>query len=163
MGLFHRLGPWALLLLIQLPSAAALANAQTNADMRGVGDGEAALVAQGDGSGEQEIPAEVRGWVEGAKAAYIKGDAAEALRLQLKALAWVNAQPRPLYPFRAQVLNNLGVLYSNLGQRSEALQATQEAEKIFRELARTNPAFLPALAGALNILAPTVSKVVRSV
>jgi hypothetical protein len=136
MGRLHRLGPWALLLLLGSPPTAALAELQRGA-AGGKGEDGAALVAQVGGRGEQEIPAEVRGWVEGAQAAYSKGDVAEALRLQLKALEWVNARVGAVDPFRAQVLNNLSLLLSAVGRGQEALAPTEEAVKIYREPTKT--------------------------
>jgi hypothetical protein len=50
---------------------------------------------------------------------------------------------------------------SNLGRRQEALAPTEEALKIYRELAKTNPAFLPDLAMALNNLGVFLSEVGR--
>ena len=43
-------------------------------------------------------------------------------------------------------LNNLGIRYSELGRRAEALAPTEEAVDIYRALAADNPAFLPDLA-----------------
>jgi len=58
-----------------------------------------------------------------------------------------------LAPDRARILNNLGALYSNLGKREEALDATKRAVKIYERLAVRNPdAFEPDLAGSLNNL-----------
>jgi len=47
-------------------------------------------------------------------------------------------------------LNNLGIRYSELGRREEALQPTEEAVGIYRELSQSNPAFLPNLATSLG-------------
>ncbi|MEM3647189.1 MAG: tetratricopeptide repeat protein, partial [Thermofilum sp.] len=48
-------------------------------------------------------------------------------------------------------LNNLGHILFALGREKEALEVTEEAVKIYRELARTDPqAFLPYLAISLN-------------
>jgi tetratricopeptide (TPR) repeat protein len=49
-------------------------------------------------------------------------------------------------------LNNLGNRYSELGRRQEALAQDEEAVKIRRELAKTNPAYLGDLASSLNNL-----------
>jgi hypothetical protein len=49
-----------------------------------------------------EIPAEVQGWFDGAKAANAKGEAAEALRLQMQVLAWLGTNPRAPVVFRAR-------------------------------------------------------------
>ena len=54
---------------------------------------------------------------------------------------------------RAEALNNLGVALSALGQREEALAATQEAVDLCRALAEARPdAFRPALARSLHNL-----------
>ncbi len=47
-------------------------------------------------------------------------------------------------------LNNQGICHSELGRREAALQPTEEAVGIYRELSQSNPAFLPDLAMALN-------------
>ena len=53
----------------------------------------------------------------------------------------------------AKALNNLGVFYSDLGRREEALPPTLEAAEIYRKLSEANPgAFLPGLAMSLNNL-----------
>jgi tetratricopeptide (TPR) repeat protein len=50
-------------------------------------------------------------------------------------------------------LNNLGIIFSDLGQREAALAATREAVELYRELATRNPdAFQPDLARSLNNL-----------
>jgi tetratricopeptide (TPR) repeat protein len=56
-------------------------------------------------------------------------------------------------------LNNLGNRYSEVGKRQEAVAPTEQALKIYRELAQTNPVFLPNLAGALNNLGNRYSEV----
>jgi CHAT domain-containing protein len=52
----------------------------------------------------------------------------------------------------AIALTNLGISYSELGRRQEALAPTEEALKIRRELAKTNPAYLNDLASSLSNL-----------
>jgi hypothetical protein len=52
----------------------------------------------------------------------------------------------------ATSLTNLGAHYGNLGRRQEALAPTEEALKIRRKLAKTNPSFLGDLASSLNNL-----------
>ncbi|MEZ5382635.1 MAG: tetratricopeptide repeat protein [Microthrixaceae bacterium] len=50
-------------------------------------------------------------------------------------------------------LNNLGAArLSELGRRTEALEPTQEAVTLYRELAADNPAYLNDLAGSLDNL-----------
>src|SRR3954451_137896 len=49
-------------------------------------------------------------------------------------------------------LNNLGICYSKLGRRTDALPPTEEAVTTYRALAADNPAYLPNLASALNNL-----------
>jgi predicted O-linked N-acetylglucosamine transferase (SPINDLY family) len=59
---------------------------------------------------------------------------------------------------RAGLLNNLGGALSALGQREQALEASQEAVDIRRKLAKANPqAFLPDLAMSLNNLGGALS------
>ena len=58
-------------------------------------------------------------------------------------------------------LNNLGVRYSELGRRQEALAPMEEGLKIYREQAKRNPACLPEVAMALNNLGKCLSEVGR--
>jgi tetratricopeptide (TPR) repeat protein len=63
---------------------------------------------------------------------------------------------------RAGVLVMLGWALSALGRQEEALTATQEAVKIYRQLAQQNPqAFLPYLATSLNNLGAMLSALGR--
>jgi len=72
------------------------------------------------------------------------------------------SQSNPAFlPDLASALNNLGIRYSNLGRRKEALQPAEEAVGICRELSQSNPAFLPNLAGALNNLGIRCSELDR--
>jgi superkiller protein 3 len=65
----------------------------------------------------------------------------------------LNAEGKPgATRFTRSVIYSRHRLTYAMGQRSEALPPTLEAVKITRELARTNPAFLPDLANALNTL-----------
>jgi tetratricopeptide (TPR) repeat protein/type II secretory pathway predicted ATPase ExeA len=64
-------------------------------------------------------------------------------------------------PDLARSLNNLGINYSELGRRADALPPTEEAVRIRRELSQSNPAFLPDLAGALNNLGNRYSELGR--
>ena len=60
---------------------------------------------------------------------------------------------------RADLLNNLAVKLSEVGQRQEALEAIKEAVKIYRDLAEQNPkTFQPYLAVSLNNLVDPLSK-----
>jgi CHAT domain-containing protein len=117
-----------------------------------------ALLAQA----KAEIPAEVQGWVDGAVAAYQRGDPAEALRLQHHTLEWTKAQLGPTHPFRAQVLNDMGLFMSAMGRREEALVATGEAVKISRELAKNNLFYLGDLAMVLSNLGQSYTNLGRS-
>ena len=58
-------------------------------------------------------------------------------------------------------LNNLGVSYSEVGRRQDALGPAEEAVRLYRELAASNPAFLPDLASALGNLGASYSEVGR--
>ncbi|MFM7732693.1 MAG: tetratricopeptide repeat protein, partial [Cyanobium sp.] len=110
------------------------------------------LLAQASAPAGQAIPAEVQGWADGATAAYEKGDTATSLRLQKQVVAWLQANRPTPDAFRALALLRLGVFLSAQGQRQEALAPTEEAVKLYRELAKTNPAVLPNLAASLNNL-----------
>jgi tetratricopeptide (TPR) repeat protein len=72
------------------------------------------------------------------------------------------SQSNPAFlPDLAMALNNLGIRYSELGRREEALLPTEEAAGIYRELSQSNPAFLPDLASALNNLGNCYSELGR--
>ena len=71
----------------------------------------------------------------------------------------VHRAPDAFLPDLAAALNNLGIRYSEVGKRQEAVAPTEEAVRIRRELAQTNPAFLPNLAAALNNLGVRYSEV----
>ena len=110
-------------------------------------------IAQASPSASAEaVPAEVQGWFDQASAADDRGDYAEALQLQERVMDWVKGHLGTLHPFRANALNNLSIYLSNLGRRAEALPPTEEAVRIYRELAKTNPAFRPDLARSLTNL-----------
>ncbi len=70
--------------------------------------------------------------------------------------------PEPVAREKARLANNLGYRLSELGRREEALQATQEAVAVSRELAARRPdAFLPDLATSLNNLGSDLSALGR--
>ncbi len=146
------------LLWVPLPGAAAVVShgagvlATLEQGAPGVRRTSAALLAQAPAATNPGIPKEVQGWFDAAKAAAAKGDSAEALRLQKQVVEWVQANRPALDVFRARAMINLGVFSNGAGLRKEALAPTEEAIKIFRELAKTNPAFLNDLAGSLNNL-----------
>ena len=73
----------------------------------------------------------------------------------------VNRDSEAFLPDLARSLNNLGIRYSEVGRRQEAVAPAEEAVRIRRELAETNPAFLPDLAGSLNNLGICYSEVGR--
>ena len=63
---------------------------------------------------------------------------------------------------RAQALNNLAVRLSEVGRRSEALEAAQEVVSFYRDLAEANAAaYTPDLAGSLSNLAAFLSEAGR--
>ncbi|MCX8092506.1 MAG: tetratricopeptide repeat protein, partial [Verrucomicrobiae bacterium] len=63
------------------------------------------------------------------------------------------ANPDAFNPDFAMSLNNLAILLSDLGRRSEALGPAQEAVELYRALARANPdAFNPDLAMSLGMM-----------
>ncbi|MEB3324026.1 MAG: tetratricopeptide repeat protein, partial [Cyanobacteriota bacterium] len=138
--------PLALLVALPVGAMEALPGARTPVRVH------EGWLAQKPPSAEGAIPAEVQGWFEGAKAAASRGEAAEALRLQRQVVAWLESHPDAPVVFRARALINLGLFLGNVGQRQEALAPTEEAVKITRELAKTNPAFLGDLAASLSNL-----------
>jgi CHAT domain-containing protein/tetratricopeptide (TPR) repeat protein len=154
-GRLHWLLIGPLLLQSALPAAALEAAA------RGLDRTPETLLAQAPSPAAAAVPAEVQGWAHGAQAAYKRGDRAEALRLQKQVVAWVQSNRPALDVFRARALIILGAYLSAVGQRQEALPPTEEAVKINRELAKTNPAFLPELAGSLNNLGNRYSELGR--
>jgi CHAT domain-containing protein/tetratricopeptide (TPR) repeat protein len=121
---------------------------------------EGVLLAQA-AAGQKPVPAEVQGWFYGALAAYERANPTEALRLQQQVVAWVRANRGPVDADLASALNNLGLFLGAVGRRSEALAPTEEAVKIYRDLAKSNPAFLGDLAGALNNLGKALTEVGR--
>jgi tetratricopeptide (TPR) repeat protein len=121
---------------------------------------EGVLLAQA-AAGQKPLPAEVQGWADAAVAAYRRGDPAEALRLQQQVVAWLRANRGPVDAQLASALSNLGVFLGALGRRGEALAPTEEAVRVYRELAKSNPAFLGDLALALNNLGVFYSEVGR--
>jgi tetratricopeptide (TPR) repeat protein len=98
------------------------------------------------------VPAAIEKLQAEASAADDWGERQKALALQQDVMTWVKANLLAVHPFRAEALNNLGIYLSKMGQRAEALPPTLEAVKIRRELAKTNAAFLPDLAGSLGNL-----------
>lgn len=81
--------------------------------------GPATLLAQSQTPDSPGVPAEVQRWAEAAVAANRRGDRAEALRWQQKVVKWLQSQPEPILPFRAQALTNLGIFLSQMGRLQE--------------------------------------------
>ena len=73
---------------------------------------------------------------------------------------WPRTTRRSCRTWRS-ALSNLGIRYSEVGRRAEAVAPTEEAVNAYRGLAADNPAFLPDLAGALNNLGDAVREVGR--
>jgi CHAT domain-containing protein/tetratricopeptide (TPR) repeat protein len=132
-----------LLLQSALPAAA------LEASGKGLDRSAQTLLAQAPGPAAAAIPTEVQGWVDGAEAAYKRGDRAEALRLQKQVVAWVQANRPALDVFRARALINLGNFLSGVGQKQEALAQTQEVVRILRQVEGSQPKARGALAIAL--------------
>ena len=108
----------------------------------------AGLLAQA----KSEIPPEILALEKKASELYGRGEPQQALALIQQLMAWVNANLPSNDPYRAKSQTWMGLLLSAVGRRQEALAPTEEAVKIYRELAKTNPAFLNDLAGSLNNL-----------
>jgi tetratricopeptide (TPR) repeat protein len=77
----------------------------------------------------------------------------------LRELVEINAEA--FLPDLAMALNNLGIGYSQVGRRQDAVAPTEEGVETYRTLAAENPAFLPNLAGSLNNLGVFYSEVGR--
>ena len=150
---------WLLIGPLLLESALPAAVLESSA--MGLNRSPETMLAQAPIPAAAAIPTEVQGWVDGAIAAYERGDRAEALRLQKQVVAWVQVNRPALDVFRAGALSNLGAFYSGLGRRQEALAPTEEAVKIRRELAKTNPAFQGDLARSLSNLGIRYSELGR--
>ena len=88
----------------------------------------------------------------------LRATAVAALQVLLARLPETEASQ----PERARLLNNLGGRLSELGRLEEALNATFEAVRIRRQLAKEHPdAFLPDLAGSLSNLGVDLSELGR--
>jgi tetratricopeptide (TPR) repeat protein len=68
---------------------------------------------------------------------------------------------KSLLPDLAAGLRDLGNRYSEVGRREDAVAPSEEAVRLYQDLAGSNPAFLPDLAGALNNLGIRYSQVGR--
>ncbi|NCA71231.1 MAG: tetratricopeptide repeat protein [Sphingobacteriia bacterium] len=86
-------------------------------------------------------------------------DAGPAGITSLRAVASDNPAFRP---YLARALNDLGIVYSEVGRRQEALVPTEEAVELCRELAAGNRAFRPELGRSLNTLGIVYNAIGRS-
>ena len=110
---------------------------------------------------KSEIPPEILALEKKASELYGRGEPQQALALIQQLMAWVNANLPSNDPYRAKSQTWMGLLLSAVGRRQEALAPTEEAVKIYRELAKTNPAFLNDLARSLNNLGISYSELGR--
>ena len=149
------------LLIGPLVLQSALPAAALEAAGKGLDRSAETLLAQAPAAAEPSLPAEVQSWADGAAAAYKKRDTGTALRLQKLVVAWLEANRSTLDGFRALAMLRLGVLLRAEGQRHETLAPTEEAVKIYRELAKTNRAYLGDLANSLNNLGNCYSNLGR--
>ena len=117
----------------------------------------AGLLAQA----KSEIPPEILALEKKASELYGRGEPQQALALIQQLMAWVNANLPSNDPYRAKSQRRMGLLLSAVGRRQEALAPTEEAVRILRELAKTNPAFLNDLARSLNNLGNRYSNLGR--
>jgi len=99
-----------------------------------------------------EIPTEILVLGKKARELYGRGEPQQALALIQQVMVWVNANLPRNAPYRARSQTWMGILLGAVGRRQEALAPTEEVAKIYRELARTNPAYLGDLASSLNNL-----------
>ncbi|MBM5817567.1 MAG: tetratricopeptide repeat protein, partial [Cyanobacteria bacterium K_Offshore_surface_m2_239] len=119
------------------------------------------LLAQASLPTDAEIPKEITALEETARGLVERGDYQQALELMQRVMVWVNANLPKNAPYRASSQTWMGLLLSAVGRRQEALAPTEEAQRIYRELAKTNPAFLPDLADSLNNLGIRLSELGR--
>ena len=149
------------LLIGPLALQSALPAAALEAAANGLNRTPETLLAQAPSPAVPGIPKEVQGWVDGAVAAYKRGDQAEALRLQKQVVAWMPANRPALDVFRAQALSNLGTFLSAVGQRQEALAPTEESVRILRQVDGSQPEARRFLAMALNNLSKALRELGR--
>ncbi len=113
----------------------------------------AGLLAQA----KSEIPPEILALEMKARNLNERSEPQQALALMQQVMAWVNANLPRNDPYRAQTQSLVGALLATDGRHQEALAPTEEALKIYRELAKTNPSLLGDLARALNNLGMSYS------
>ncbi len=77
----------------------------------------------------------------------------------IDSLKRLSERDRTLRPDVALALNSLGISYSGVGKRAEAVAPTERAVEIYEQLASENPAFLNDLASSLNNLGNRYSEV----
>ena len=87
--------------------------------------------------------------------------AVDAQALGIETLQRLAERDGALRPDVASALNALGIRYSEVGRRADAVEPTQRAVEIYEALAAENPAFLNDLAGSLNNLGIRYSEVGR--
>jgi len=109
----------------------------------------ATLLAQAPQSQQASIPPEVLGWWEASQAASLNGEWQQALALQQRVVAWMNANLPTKHPLRAQGLSELGNRYLDAGQLASALVFSLEAVEILHQQAKPNPEQLSDLAKSL--------------
>ena len=87
--------------------------------------------------------------------------AVDAQALGIETLQRLAERDGALRPDVASALNALGIRYSEVGRRADAVEPTERAVKIREALAAENPAFLNDLASSLNNLGIRYSEVGR--
>jgi len=149
------------LLIGPLVLQSALPAAALEAAAKGLAHAAETLLAQVPSAAAAGFPKEVQGWVDSANAAYTNGDSAEALRLQMQVVAWLQARRPALDVFLAGALSSLGIFLSGLGQAQQALAPTEEAVKILQQVKGNQPEARWFLAMALNNLSKALGELGR--
>jgi CHAT domain-containing protein/tetratricopeptide (TPR) repeat protein len=149
------------LLIGPLVLQSALPAAALEAAGKGLAHSAETLLAQVPSAAAAGFPKEVQGWVDSANAAYTNGDSAEALRLQMQVVAWLQAHRPALDVFLAGALSSLGIFLSGLGQAQQALAPTEEAVKILQQVKGNQPEARWFLAMALNNLSKALGELGR--
>jgi CHAT domain-containing protein/tetratricopeptide (TPR) repeat protein len=128
---------------------------------KGLSHSAETLLAQVPSAAAAGFPEDVQGWVDSANAAYTNGDSAEALRLQMQVVAWLQAHRPALDVFLAGALSNLGIFLSGVGQAQQALAPTEEAVRILQQMKGNHPEARWFLAMALNNLSKALGELGR--
>lgn len=98
------------------------------------------------------IPAEITSLEKRARGLYQQGETLKALEMMQQVMTWVDAKLPEGSPYRARAQSWTALLLNAVGRPEEGLPRAQESLRTYRNLSKTDPAYLPDLARTLNIL-----------